>query len=52
MLKWLQRLWEYKGPLPRGLDSMDVPPPEPTSATPEELMESFTKAKPYVPYDG
>jgi hypothetical protein len=38
MFDWLRRLWRYDGPVPRGIDCMDVPPPQPTDATPEELM--------------
>lgn len=38
LLRWLRRLWQYDGPVPRGLDSMDVPPPAPTDMTPEEIV--------------
>jgi len=28
MVDWLRRLWPYDGPVPRGIDCMDVPPPK------------------------
>jgi hypothetical protein len=47
MLDWLRRWWQNEAdPLPRGLVSMDVPPPVPTDMTPEEIVA------PLADYDG
>jgi hypothetical protein len=39
--EWLRRLWEYKGPLPRGLDSMGVDPPKPTGTAPDAAPADY-----------